>query len=185
MFRPTFPIETARMLLRPYEPGDVDAVLDLNGREDVVRYLNWGVMDRVAAQALVDRRVGQTRIEREGEGIVCAATLKADGRFVGEVMLRLSSEGSRQGEVGWLIHPDVQGRGLATEGAREMLRLGFAEMRLHRIAAECDPRNGASIRVMEHLGMRREAHFRESTFLKGEWVGSMIYAILETEWREA
>lgn len=185
MFRPTFPIETARLLLRPYEPDDVDAVLDLNRREDVVRYLNWDVMDRAAAQALVDRRVGQTRIEREGEGIVCATALKADGRFVGEVMLRLISETSRQGEVGWLIHPDVQGRGLATEGAREMLRLGFEEMGLHRITAECDPRNGASIRVMEHLGMRREAHFRESMLVKGEWVGSMIYAILAAEWRAA
>jgi RimJ/RimL family protein N-acetyltransferase len=185
MFRPTLPIETPRLRLRPYEPGDVGAVLDLNGREDVVRYLNWPAMDRDAAQALVDRRVGQTRIEREGDGIALAATLKADGRFVGELVLRLTSESSRQGEVGWLIHPDVQGRGLATEGAREMLRLGFAEMRLHRIVAECDPRNGASIRVMEHLGMRREAHFRESTFLKGDWVGSMVYAILATEWREA
>jgi RimJ/RimL family protein N-acetyltransferase len=64
-----------------------------------------------------------------------------------------------------------------------MLRLGFGELRLHRIVAECDPRNIASQRVMERLGMRREAAFIENQFLKGEWVGESVYAILETEWR--
>ena len=60
-----------------------------------------------------------------------------------------------------------------------MLRLGFEGLGLHRIVAECDPRNEASIRVMEKLGMRREAHHVEAMFLKGEWVGSMVYAMLE------
>jgi RimJ/RimL family protein N-acetyltransferase len=105
------------------------------------------------------------------------------GRMIGELMLRLTSAASAQGEIGWSIHPDVQGRGLATEGARELLRLGFGELRLHRIHAGCDPRNEASLRVMERLGMRREAEFVESEFLKGEWIGEIICAILASEWR--
>lgn len=86
---------------------------------------------------------------------------------------------------GWSIHPGAQGRGYATEGAREMLRLGFEEFGLHRIVAECDPRNAASIRVMEKLGMRREADHIDAMFLKGEWVGSTVFAMLESEWRRA
>ena len=105
--------------------------------------------------------------------------------MIGEFMLRLTSAESRQGEIGWSLHPDAHGRGLGTEGAREMLRLGFDELGLHRIVAECDPRNDASIRVMERLGMRREAHHLESEFLKGEWVGSYVCALLEDEWRDA
>jgi RimJ/RimL family protein N-acetyltransferase len=105
--------------------------------------------------------------------------------MVGEFMLRLTSADSRQGEIGWSIHPDFQRRGLATEGAREMLRLGFDVLRLHRIVAACDPRNLGSLRVMEHLGMRREAHFVESEFLKGEWIGEIVCAVLEDEWRAA
>jgi len=83
----------------------------------------------------------------------------------------------------WSLHPDAQGRGLAIEGAREMLRLGFDELGLHRIMAACDPRNVAYLRVMEHLGMRREAEFVDHEFLKGEWIGEIVCAVLEAEWR--
>lgn len=152
------------------------------GREDVSRYLNWPPMDREAATALVERRVKQTRIEHEGEGLGLLVTERDTDRFIGEVILRLHSEASRQGEVGWSIHPDAQGRGYATEAAREMLRLGFEEFGLHRIVAECDPRNAGSIRVMEKLGMRREADHVDAMFLKGEWVGSTVFAMLESEW---
>lgn len=130
------------------------------------------------------RAQGRPDVDPEGgEGIALALEERASDRFVGEVILRLTSEESRQGEIGWSLHPDAQGQGYATEAARELLRLGFVEMGLHRIIAECDPRNEASIRIMERLGMRREAHHLESMWLKGEWVGSIVYALLEDEWR--
>jgi RimJ/RimL family protein N-acetyltransferase len=182
---PAFPLVTARLRLRPYRDDDLDALLAMFGRADVSRYLNWEPMDRDAANALLERRLKQTRIEGEGDGLVLVVADPGTDRLMGEAMLRLASEVSRQGEIGWSIHPDAQGRGYATEAAREMLRLGFEELDLHRIVAECDPRNEASIRVMEKLGMRREAHHLEAMLLKGEWVGSMVYAILASEWRPA
>ncbi len=103
--------------------------------------------------------------------------------MIGELMLRVTSSLSLQGEIGWSLHPDFQGRGLATEGAAELLRIGFDELGLHRIVAEADARNTGSIRVMEKLGMRREALFVEAELFKGEWAGDVIYAILESEWR--
>jgi len=178
------PIRTERMLLRPYEAGDLEALHDLFGREDVSRYLRWEPMTLDQARAKLEQRLGQRRIEADGDALMLAAVEVATGRTVGEFMLCLTSLGSRQGEIGWSIHPDVQGRGLATEGAREMLRIGFDELGLHRIVADCDPRNAASIRVMEHLGMRREAELVENELLKGEWVGTVIGALLESEWRD-
>ena len=183
MLSPTYPIATERLLLRPFEPADLDGLHAMFGREDVSRYLNWEPMDRQRAAALLERRVTQTTIAKEGEGIALALEERATERFVGEVVLRLTNEESRQGEIGWSLHPDAQGKGYATEAARELLRLGFEDMGLHRIVAECDPRNEASIRVMERLGMRRESHHLESMWLKGEWVGSIEYAMLEGEWR--
>ena len=115
--------------------------------------------------------------------LVLAAVETATGRQVGEFMLRLKSVESRQAEIGWCLHPDAQGHGFATEGARELLRLGFDEAGLHRIFAGCDARNSTSLRVMERIGMRREAEFVENEYLKGEWVGEIVCAILETEWR--
>jgi len=183
MFAPSLPIGTERLLLRAFTTGDLDALHAMFGRDDVSRYLNWEPMDREAAAALVERRLKQFRIEHEGDGIVLVVEEGDGGGFVGEVLLRFTNEVSRQGEVGWSVHPDAQGKGYATEAARAMLRLGFEELRLHRIAAECDPRNTASIKIMEKLGMRHEAKHVDAMFLKGEWVGSTVYAMLEDEWR--
>jgi RimJ/RimL family protein N-acetyltransferase len=176
-------LTTDRMALRAYELDDLAALHDLFGREDVTRYLAWNPMDLDQARAKLEQRLRQTRIEADGNALLFAATDVATGRFVGEFMLRVTSVASRQGEIGWTIHPDFQRRGLATEGAREMLRFGFDELRLHRIEAACDSRNIGSLRVMEHLGMRREATYVESEFLKGEWIGDIVCAVLEDEWR--
>ena len=171
------------MTLRPYAMGDLEGLHGMYGREDMCRFLPWEPMDVDQARAKLEQRVRQTRIEADGDPLVLAAVDTESGRIIGEFMLRLISAESRQGEIGWSIHPDVQGRGLATEGAAEMLRLGFDESGLHRIVAGSDPRNVASIRVMERLGMHREALFAESEFRKGEWASDAIYAILESEWR--
>jgi RimJ/RimL family protein N-acetyltransferase len=66
-----------------------------------------------------------------------------------------------------------------------MLRLGFVELGLHRIIGQCDARNTASARVMERLGMRREAHLIANEFVKGEWTDELIYAMLDREWKAA
>jgi RimJ/RimL family protein N-acetyltransferase len=93
-----------------------------------------------------------------------------------------SSEEHHQGEVGFVVHPEHHGRGYGREGALVILRLGFEELRLHRMIGRCDARNTASARLMERLGMRREAHLLENEFVKGEWTDELDYAMLDREW---
>jgi len=162
--------------------SDVEAMLDLESRDDVVRHLPWGPMDRAAAEGQVARRLTQTAITGDHTAIVLAATIPPDDRMVGEFMLQLASERNRSGEIGWTLHPDVQGHGYALEASRELLRLGFEDLGLHRIIAAADPRNERSTRLMERLGMQREGVFRHVMF-KGEWLDDVIYSILEDEWR--
>ena len=177
------PLTTARLTLRPYEAGDFEAIHDLFSREDVCRYLPWEPMDRDQARAKLVQRLTQDHLETDGDPLVLAAVEQATGRTIGELMLRLESVHNRQGEIGWSFHPDVQGRGLATEAAREVLRLGFEVVGLHRIMAGCDARNEASLRVMERLGMRREAFLIDAELYKGEWASEIVCALLEDEWR--
>jgi RimJ/RimL family protein N-acetyltransferase len=190
MLAPTFivsddrPLTTARLRLRPYAADDLAALHAMFSREDVCRYLPWAPMDHEQARAKLEQRLRQAGLGGDSNAMVVLAEEAATGQTVGEFMLRLASQ-ALQGEIGWSVHPDFQGRGFATEGAREMLRVGFDELGLHRIIAECDPLNGASVRVMEKLGMRREAHLRESEHLKGAWVDVLVYAMLESEWRAA
>jgi RimJ/RimL family protein N-acetyltransferase len=189
MALPTFtatldrPLITERLTLRPYQPDDLPFLHGMFGSEDVCRYLHWAPMDLEQARAKVEQRLRQTAIGPDAHGLALAAIETAGGRYVGEMMLALHSAKDLQGEIGWSIHPEVQGLGYATEGAREMLRVGFEVLGLHRIAAESDPRNAASIRVMQKLGMRREADLVESELVKGEWVGQTIFGLLESEWR--
>lgn len=178
---PEYPLRTERLTLRPFRPADLDYVADVYGRPEVVRYLYDEVHTRSQAEEKLRQRIEKVAIEQEGDAIVLAA--EAGGAVVGDVTLIYRSEAHGQGEVGWAIHPDHQGNGYATEASRAMLGLGFDGLGLHRVVARCDGRNTASVAVMERLGMRKEAHFVENEFVKGEWADEIVYAMLAEEWR--
>lgn len=172
---------TARLDLRPHTLENYDALHDLHSRDDVTRYLPWSARDADASRAALRRHL-DPRLDRDDDAITLAAHDRESGRLVGELTLFLRSTEHRGGEVGYVIHPDFQGRGLATEGAAAMLQIGFEVMRMHRVVARIDSRNHASAAVLERLGMRREAVLVENEWFKGEWGTEVDYAILEREW---
>ena len=176
------PIETERLRLRPYRPDDLDALYAIQSRPDVSRFIYWGARDRTAVQASLDQKIAATRLTAPGDSLTYAVDLRATGALIGDVILIWTSAEHRQGEIGFLFHPDQHGRGYATEAARPLLRLGFEELGLHRIVGRLDGRNAASARVLEKLGMRREAHLVENEWVKGEWTDEVIYALLARDW---
>jgi RimJ/RimL family protein N-acetyltransferase len=182
MLRPKYPLITERLLLRPFGNGDLDAVYAIQSRDDVTRYLYWGPRSRFQAREMLERRKRMTAIAREGDGLYLAAVLKDVGILVGDFTLAWRSREHQLGEIGFELHPDHQGKGYATEATAVLLRLGFEELGLHRIIGRCDGRNLASARLMERLGMRREAHLRENELIKGEWTDELVYAMLASEW---
>jgi RimJ/RimL family protein N-acetyltransferase len=179
-FRPEYPIRTRRLLLRPYRPGDTDAVYAYHRLPETARYLENEPMSRAEAKALVTRRVGSSTLAGVGEVLNLVVELARTRRLVGDCVLFWCGEG--QAEVGYVLHPDHWGHGYATEAVGALLRLGFEDLGLHRIGARCDARNTASARVMERSGMRHEAHLVQSEFIKNEWTDELIYAILRSEW---
>jgi RimJ/RimL family protein N-acetyltransferase len=180
---PDYPIETERLRLRPFSRGDVDAVFAYRSREDVTRYLFDSPMNREACAEAVQARVGQTTWEQEGDKIFLAVERLEDGTMMGEVSLILRSAEWRQAEIGYIFHPDFHGHGYASEACRRLLSLGFDDAGAHRVFARCNAANEASRRVMQRLGMREEAHFREHMLVKGTWEEELICALLEDEWR--
>ena len=182
MLRPTYPLFTERLALRPFAEADLDAFHTIQSRPDVVRYLYWEPRSRDEAREMLGRRMEQVSIHKEGEGLHVAAELRATGELVGHFSLFFASQEHQQGEVGFVLHPDHHGHGYGVEGALMMLRLGFEELGLHRIIGRCDARNEPSARLMERLGMRREAHLIENEFVKGEWADELDYAMLDREW---
>lgn len=178
----TYPILTDRLILRPFEDGDLEAVYDMQRREDVTRFLYWGPRTRADVGEMIAKRKGQIQLVDEGDRLSLAVALRGTAELVGDVVLGWHSNEHRQGEIGFVFHPDHQGHGYGQEASEVLLRLGFERFGLHRIIGRCDGRNDASARLMERLGMRREAHFRENEFVKGEWSDELVFAILRTEW---
>lgn len=182
---PAYPLHTERLLLRPFVTGDFDAVYAIHSRADVARYLYWDPRTAAEVREVLQRKTRSTAIAAEGDGLSLALVVEATGELIGDCSLQLLSREHRQGEIGILLHPDHQGRGYATEAGAVLLRLAFEELALHRVMGRLEARNEASARVLERLGMRREAHLIENEYVKGEWQSELVYAILDREWRAA
>jgi RimJ/RimL family protein N-acetyltransferase len=185
MLRPAYPIATERLHLRPFAPGDLDALLAIHGDPDVVRYTYFEVRDRDELRGVLAEKQRRDVLAKEGDALNLAAVVAATGELVGDMSLFWRSEEHRQGEVGYILDPSHQGRGYATEATRALLRIGFDDCGFHRICGRLDARNTASARVLERVGMRREAHLLENEYVKGEWTGELVYALLARGWRAA
>lgn len=178
-----FPIVTARLELRPFTGADLPAFHAMYGREDVCRYLPWEPRTLDESRTMLERISALTRIDDgDGDALRLAAVLPGTGALIGDFSLWRTSREHNTAEVGFVLHPDYHGRGYGLEGMTELLRIGFETARLHRIVGRCDARNAPSARLMERLGMRREAHHLANEFLKGEWTDELLYAILADEW---
>ena len=173
---------TERLVLRPFRHGDEQDVLAYRSREDVVRYMPTEPLRRDAAEAFIADRLTATRIAADNDRVILA--VEHEGLVIGDVVIKAGLMADRQAEIGWAFNPAFHGHGLATEAARELLALAFGDLAMHRAWAQLDPRNTASARLCERLGMRQEGHFRQDMWFKGEWGDTAVYALLAAEWRE-
>jgi RimJ/RimL family protein N-acetyltransferase len=176
---PDWPIETERLVLRPYEERDLDAVHALYSNPDVVRWLYDEPLSIEGSRAKLARKLGGHTLS-EAQGLHAAVELQ-DGTYVGDAVLFYGSVEHKTVEVGFSFDPRQQGQGYATEAARALVDWAFAAG-FHRVIGRLEARNAASARVLEKLGMRREAHLVENEWVKGEWQSELVYAILEHEW---
>jgi RimJ/RimL family protein N-acetyltransferase len=186
MLRPTYPISTARLLLRPYDHDDFAGLYDLLGRADVNRYLYEQPRSPEEVRQLIDERTDKVALNESGDLLsLVIARQEAPEAPIGTAMLNWVSEEHGHAEVGYTIHPDHHGKGYATEVTRTLVDLGFRDTKLHRITGRLDARNTASHRVLEKSGMRTEAHLVENEWVKGEWTSEIVCAILRPDWEAA
>jgi len=144
-------IETKRLLLRRFTPGDLDAFAALNADADVMRHIGDG---KLQSRAQTEVRLNAILDHWEHHGFGLWVTLeKASGDFVGFCGLKYLDSTSEI-EVGYRLAKRFWGMGLATEAATASLRFGFEELGLDTIVAVAQPENVASCRVLEKIGLR-------------------------------
>jgi len=176
----TEPIRTERLVLRPFRPDDVDAMLDYQSRPEVARYLLHEPWTREEALRQVAKRLGSTALG--GPDDVLAVAVEHDGQLIGDVGAWPTDAEAQQGELGWVFHPDYGGQGFATEAVTAVIEFVFTAG-WHRVVAQMDPRNLASARLARRLGMVLEGAHRSSWWSKGEWTDNWVFALLAEEWQ--
>src|SRR4029077_10272973 len=123
------------------------------------------------------RRTGRANGQPDPKGDwLFAIQIREEPRLIGIIRIGVRSAEHQQGDLGYAVHPDHWGKGIATEALRRILEFGFEDLLLERIWATADVRNVASWRVMEKAGMEREGLMRHHLLLRGAWRDSVLYA---------
>jgi ribosomal-protein-alanine N-acetyltransferase len=175
-------INTDRLILREFTTDDWPDVLAYQRDPRYIRFYAW--TDRTEAevrdfvQTFLDQQAVRPRREYQ-----LAITLPDTGRLIGNCGIRRKPANDWEADIGFELAPEYWGRGYATEAARAIVDFGFRELRLHRISSWCIADNAASARVLERVGLRREGRLRENDYFKGRWWDTLLYGLLESEWK--
>ena len=175
-------LRTARLVLREYMDEDWPAVLAYQSDARYLRYYPWSERDAATVRAWIGRLIDCQSDEPRNVFQLAITLPEGNGLPIGSCGVRVNDRIRLEGNIGYELNPEYWQRGYATEAAWAMLGYGFDHLGLHRIWAELNADNAASAHVLEKIGMRREAHFREQDYFKDRWWDGLIYAILSREW---
>ncbi len=173
-------LSTPRLRLTPLTEADAPALFAYRGLPEVMQYQTFTPSSEADAVAFIRRATA----EPFGTvGAWCQLGVRAleGGALVGDIGARVSDEG-RQAEFGVTIAPTHWRQGYAAEAARAVLDHLFGVVGVHRVHASVDPRNAASMALMQRLGLRQEGLCLQSFWLRGAWVADALFAVLASEW---
>jgi len=172
-------IHTERLLIRKMEITDKEDLFLYRSLPEVYLYQSWRPSHVDEAIAFITRNAG-VALQTPGSWMQFAICLH-DGKLIGDIGIRFL-EDPAQVEVGYTLSPDYQGKGYAFEALKAMIDYIFQSLNMHRITASVDPDNKRSIRLLDKIGFRKEAHFVKSYWNDGKWSDDCIFAVLREEW---
>lgn len=176
-------LRTPRLRLRPFQESDLAAFAEYRSDPEVARYQSWSAPYSMEHAQEFLGQMNRTTPGVPGSWFQLAMERQDEPGIIGDCAFQVQAEDSRQAQVGFTLARQHQKHGYAAEAVRALVDFLFSEYQLHRITATCDALNLASARLLERIGMRREAEYRENVWFKGAWGDEYLYAILESEWR--
>ena len=176
-FTPFTNLKTERLLLRRLAIKDFKEVFALRSDNEVMKYIPRPLAktkeEAMEHIALIDSRIDNN------EAINWAITLKNESKLIGIIGYHRLKPEHYRAEIGYMLLPEYQGKGIMTEAIKEVVTYGFEIMKLHSIEALIDPRNFASENVLQKNGFIKEAHFIENEYYEGQFLDTVIYSILK------
>lgn len=172
---------TQRLKLSQLVFSDAPAFFAYRSDPEVCRYQSFEPCSLADAEAFIER-VQPNAFDTPGTWFQFAIRLQETDVVIGDIGVHFTSDDPRQVEIGFTISPDYQGQGFGAESVVNVINYLFNDCKKHRVFGSVDPRNGPSIKLLKRVGMREEAHFRQSLWFKDEWADDMVFAVLEAEW---
>ncbi len=169
-------LETDRLRLRQVIVNDAPHILFLRSDVQVMKYI-----DRKPAVTIQDALDLIEKVEtalKNNEGITWAITLKGSSELIGTIGFWQIEKENHRSEIGYLLHPAHQRKGLMKEAVTKVLDYGFKKMLLHSVEANINVANKASQKLLENFGFVQEAYFRENYYYNGKFLDSAIYSLL-------
>lgn len=174
-------LESERLIYRKFNESDFPFLFDWANHFENMKYRE-GPLNESQAHGYLEWLISNTNAE-DISHCEYAVVRKSDQKLIGSAVLMHLPDIP---EIGWAVHRDNWRQGYGTEMGRTMLHLGFDILNFHRITAVCHAMNIPSYKIMERIGMRREAHFikskRDNSVPNNEWCDEFLYAILQEEW---
>jgi len=178
----TLLLETNRLIMRPFQAKDIQAFANYRSESAVAKYQSWDTPFSLEKATQFINEMKAVHPGTPGEWYQVAIELKEEGLLIGDCAFHIFVEEPRQAEFGVTLSGKYQGKGYAREAVTRLLNHLFTDFRLHRIQATCDAENIASSKLLESIGMRREAYFVENIWFKGSWGSEYMYGLLRQEW---
>jgi RimJ/RimL family protein N-acetyltransferase len=163
--------------------GDAPALFHYRSHAEVACFQSWLPNSIDDAHAFIVRNMS-TPFHQNGSWYQLAIRSAATNELIGDLGVHFLDSDERQVEIGFTVAPPYQRQGFGTLAVTALLDYLFMNLNKHRVFASVDPRNHASIALLRKVGMRQEAHFRQSLFWKGEWVDDVVFGILQSEWKD-
>jgi [ribosomal protein S5]-alanine N-acetyltransferase len=172
-------IETSRLLLRPIVQQDIHQVFEGLSHPEVIRHYGVWFDTLESTQAQMD---WYAQLVKEDSGRCWALTVKTNGSVLtGVIVLNNWNKYHRRADIGYWLMPAFMGQGIMTEALRPVLDYAFREMTIHRIEAEIEPANTASIAIALKLGFCYEGTKRQVEIKHGNFTDLSIYSLLSTD----
>ena len=172
-------IETPRLLLRAFQPGDLNDIFEYASDPEVTRHVRF-----VTHKSPDDTRAFLKTMEENsqaGSSVVWAITLRGGGKVIGSVGFVAWAPAHRRAELGYALNRHYWNQGYASEAVAALVAHGFSALDLNRIEAFVSPAHQPSQRVLEKCGFQLEGMLRQHELIKGHWHDSRVYSILRED----
>ncbi|MDV3427138.1 MAG: GNAT family N-acetyltransferase [Bacillota bacterium] len=174
-------ISTERLILKGITVSDAESMFTYRSNPKIYKYQSFKPQTLEDVEEFISEKIAKIPNVPD-TWYQLGIFIKETGELAGDIGIHFIDPDNLQAEIGYTLSLEHQSKGYASEAVTGVIDYLFNNLHKHRITASVDPGNTRSIKLLERIGMRKEAHFIKSLWFNNEWADDMVYAILNEEW---